>query len=159
LNELLFEQMKLLIKWVKNESIRNYSQKVLNRSFIHSYRVEGSFIHTSDPLGTFSMGKTQSKLSTEKVRDLSLKTRFNQKDISNWFKGFNKDFPKGYIEKQEFHLIYKQYFPFGDPLKYASFVFDFLDIDNDGKLSFEEFIVSLDVSAKGTTEEKLECTL
>lgn len=60
------------------------------------------------------------------------------------------------LAKKDFQNIYKQYFPFGDSTKYAHFIFSLLDTDNDGQLSFEEFIIGLDVSAKGTLDEKLE---
>ncbi|KAJ3261510.1 Neuronal calcium sensor 1 [Boothiomyces macroporosus] len=67
-----------------------------------------------------------------------------------------RDCPKGYISKQEFSAIYKNYFPFGDSTKYASMIFQLIDIDQNNEIDFEEFIQALNVSAKGTVEERLE---
>ncbi|KAI8903766.1 hypothetical protein EDD86DRAFT_214192 [Gorgonomyces haynaldii] len=84
------------------------------------------------------------------------KTRFTQKELVQWHRGFVKDCPSGQMDKKDLHNIYKQYFPFGDANKYANAVFGHLDIDKDGFINFDDFIQSLDISAKGSMEEKLE---
>ncbi|KAK2567127.1 Neuronal calcium sensor 1 [Acropora cervicornis] len=113
------------------------------------------------------MGHKNCKLKPELVQELVNKTYFTEKELQQWYKGFLKDCPSGNLNELEFQKIYKQFFPFGDPSKFASFVFNVfdenkasmvklpenedtpekrvdiifsqMDTNADGKLSMEEF--------------------
>ena len=61
------------------------------------------------------------------------------------------------LKKEDFVKIYKDYFPFGDATKYSQYVFKHLDLDGNGIVDFDEFIHGIDISSKGTIEEKLNC--
>uniref|UniRef100_A0A8C7QEU7 Neuronal calcium sensor 1 n=1 Tax=Oncorhynchus mykiss TaxID=8022 RepID=A0A8C7QEU7_ONCMY len=94
------------------------------------------------------MGKSNSKLKQEVVEELTRKTYCE-------YKGFIKDCPSGQLDAVGFQKIYKQFFPFGDPTKFASFVFNVFDENKDGHIEFSEFIQALSVTSRGTLDEKL----
>lgn len=102
------------------------------------------------------MGKNSSKLSSAEISELQLCTYFDKKELQQWHKDFLKDCPSGLLRKEEFQSIYQQFFPYGDPSKFASFVFNVFDLNKDGTISFKEFIMALSVTSRGTLDEKLE---
>ncbi|VDM26894.1 unnamed protein product [Toxocara canis] len=102
--------------------------------------------------------KASKKLSAEDLNDLEEKTYFSRKELKKWYKDFVKDCPSGELKMDEFQNIYKQFFPNGDPSKFAAFVFNVFDSNKDGHICFNEFIAALSITSRGTLDEKLDCT-
>ncbi|KAJ1920203.1 Calcium-binding protein NCS-1 [Mycoemilia scoparia] len=101
------------------------------------------------------MGKSNSKLSSEELKELQESTYFEKKEIQQWYKGFLKDCPNGKLNRTEFMKIYKLFFPFGDSSQFSVFVFNIFDRNGDGDISFNEFLKALSITSRGTPDEKL----
>jgi len=101
------------------------------------------------------MGKHNSKLKPNTLDKLTAETYFSEKEIKQWHKGFLKDCPNGLLTEQGFIKIYTQFFPNGDPTKFASLVFRVFDENRDGSIEFEEFIRALSITSRGNLDEKL----
>ncbi|CAK5105944.1 unnamed protein product [Meloidogyne enterolobii] len=100
--------------------------------------------------------KANKKLTPEELSDLEQKTYFTRKELRKWYKDFVRDCPTGELKLDEFQNIYRQFFPNGDPSKFAAFVFNVFDDNRDGHISFKEFIAALSITSRGTLDEKLE---
>jgi len=101
------------------------------------------------------MGKKNSKLKDDTLDQLCADTYFSEKELKQWHKGFLKDCPNGLLTEQGFIKIYTQFFPNGDPTKFASLVFRVFDENQDGSIEFEEFIRALSITSRGNLDEKL----
>merc|ERR1739838_485307 len=102
------------------------------------------------------MGAKKSKLNKEVLDELTVKTKFSQAELQHWYKGFLKDCPNGKLSATEFGTIYRQFFPQGDPSLFARFVFDVFDENKDGTIEFDEFIMALSVTSRGSLDDKLK---
>ena len=101
------------------------------------------------------MGKTVSKLSKEDLRSLRLATYFDKRELQQWYKGFLRDCPLGQLSEEEFAKVFKQFFPFGDPVEYCHYLFRVFDVDNSKYIDFKEFIIALSITSRGTMDQKM----
>merc|ERR1711904_748850 len=99
---------------------------------------------------------TQSKtIPPDVLAHLRKCTAFSEDELQGWYKGFQKDCPKGRMTEKEFKTMYNNFFKDGDASKFASHVFRTFDKDGDQSIDFREFICGLSITCHGRREDKL----
>lgn len=81
------------------------------------------------------------KLSESQWEMLEKKTGMTRKDISEWYEKFKCAYPKGEIDEREFRKIFRQANVKGSVDKYARLAFKAFDLDNNAKVTFDEFLI------------------
>ncbi|XP_063891705.1 Kv channel-interacting protein 4 [Helicoverpa armigera] len=103
------------------------------------------------------LGEQLPRYRPDSIAALRRATRFTE--LKRLYRGFKAECPTGVVKEETFKLIYSQFFPQGaNTAQYAHFVFNTLDQDRSGLLSFEEFVTGLSILSRGTLEEKLRWT-
>ena len=102
------------------------------------------------------MGEKNSKLKPRDLSELNEQTQFTEEEIKDWYKGFKKDYPHGYLTIEEFKQIYGNFYPGGNASKFAENTFRVFDHNNDGKIDFREFMIGLSMSSKGSFDDKMK---
>ena len=108
------------------------------------------------------MGARKSTLRPEVLKDLEGQTAFTHQEIRDLYRQFRHDCMKhGHGRKltmtvEEFKDMYKKIFPEGNAEKFAEHVFRTFDKDDNGIINFRDFITTLSIQLKGSSEEKLE---
>ena len=102
------------------------------------------------------MGKNNSKLKPEELKDLRMNTEFNDSEIQEWYKAFMLDFPSGRLNRIQFKKLYSNLFPNGDESRFVDHAFKTFDVDGDGFVDFREFMWSMSVTSRGDPQQRLE---
>lgn len=83
------------------------------------------------------MGRNQSKnIKPELLEELLHVTGFSEQEIYEWYRDFIKEYPMNHLTMREFKKLYANFFPFGDPNRFAEHVFRTFDLNNDGTIDF-----------------------
>uniref|UniRef100_A0A8C9TTI4 Kv channel interacting protein 3b, calsenilin n=1 Tax=Scleropages formosus TaxID=113540 RepID=A0A8C9TTI4_SCLFO len=105
-------------------------------------------------------GDSDLELSTvrhqpEGLEQLQAQTKFTRKELQSLYRGFKNECPSGLVDEETFKSIYSQFFPQGDSTTYAHFLFNAFDVDRNGSIRFEDFVIGLSVLLRGSVTEKL----
>ena len=104
------------------------------------------------------MGQSHGKqdMTPDDFDQLVRTTGFSSSEVHDIHEKFKKEFPKGYMDKKGFKRVYGSMFPNGSGAdKFVDHIFRIYDADGNGHISFNEFITTLNVSSKGSLEDKL----
>jgi len=95
-------------------------------------------------------------LSKDDVYYLKQHTRYDEKEIREWYRGFRQDCPDGQLSKKVIVDMCNQILPGGDSTTFVDQIFRIFDKDNNGTIDFKEFMLATDMTSSGSPEEKLE---
>ncbi|XP_023032788.1 uncharacterized protein LOC6644800 isoform X3 [Drosophila willistoni] len=143
------------------ETVRKSSRhrhRPLHRRLITYLRnlFQGSAAQNDSELEEF---ETPARYRPDSLSALSRATRFTEDEIKRIYRGFKAECPTGVVKEDTFKVIYSQFFPQGaNPTLYAHYVFNTLDQDHSGIVSFEDFVQGLSILSRGSVEEKLRWT-
>lgn len=131
------------------------------------------------------MGCNTSKsadLTDEDVQFLMKNTSYTEKEIRDWYKGFQVDCPDGKLSRDKFIEIYKVFFKGGNPEKFCQHVYRTFDEDGNGSskshwqrkllkcvcdlnicfpnllppVDFKEFLMAIGITTSQNPREKLK---
>lgn len=91
----------------------------------------------------------------EGLEQLQAQTKFTKRELQSLYRGFKNECPSGLVDEETFKSIYSQFFPQGDATTYAHFLFNAFDMDRNGSIRFEDFVIGLSVLLRGSVTEKL----
>ncbi|XP_076875973.1 calsenilin isoform X2 [Brachyhypopomus gauderio] len=91
----------------------------------------------------------------EGLEVLQAQTKFTRKELQSLYRGFKNECPSGLVNEETFKNIYSCFFPQGDATTYAHFVFNAFDVDQNGSIRFEDFVIGLSVLLRGSITDKL----
>ncbi|KAG1974073.1 Kv channel-interacting protein [Pimephales promelas] len=133
------------------------------------FRSASAFLSTQLPgrlssqygsLSSLRRSESDLELSTvrhqpEGLEQLQAQTKFTKKELQSLYRGFKNECPSGLVDEETFKTIYSQFFPQGDATTYAHFLFNAFDLDRNGSIRFEDFVIGLSVLLRGSVTEKL----
>ncbi|KAK4882176.1 hypothetical protein RN001_005495 [Aquatica leii] len=100
--------------------------------------------------------ETPPRYRPDSLEALCRSTRFSEAEIKRIYRGFKAECPTGVVKEETFKMIYSQFFPQGaNTSQYAHYVFNTLDQDHSGLISFENFVQSLSILSRGSLDEKI----
>jgi len=102
-----------------------------------------------------NMGGANTKLHKAVELDLLKKTRFDGYELRQWYTQFHHEYPSGMITKQLFIQENIAYTGINDKEVWEH-VFDLIDVDKNGSITFVEWICLLSCVNRGSHAEQLK---
>ncbi|KAL0965607.1 hypothetical protein UPYG_G00283480, partial [Umbra pygmaea] len=154
--------------------------RITRKSLMKCCLVKWIIDSTTNPQGPES-SDVELELSTvryqpEGLDQLQIQTKFTRKELQSLYRGFKNECPSGLVDEETFKTIYSQFFPQGGrslPTSVANeavgngwetaislllgfeVLFNAFDMDRNGAIRFEDFVIGLSVLLRGSDTEKL----
>uniref|UniRef100_A0A6Q2YFK3 EF-hand domain-containing protein n=1 Tax=Esox lucius TaxID=8010 RepID=A0A6Q2YFK3_ESOLU len=139
------------VKWQK--------PRITRKSLMKCCLVKWIIDSTTNPQGPESsdceLELSAVRYQPEGLEQLQSQTKFTRKELQSLYRGFKNECPSGLVDEETFKTIYSQFFPQGDATTYAHFLFNAFDMDRNGAIRFEDFVIGLSVLLRGSDTEKL----
>lgn len=101
------------------------------------------------------MGQKSSKLKNV-LEQLKEETDMSIADLKEWHKTFLEEHPSGLITVEEFVDMTQSAAPPGcNSEAFAKILFNAYDMDKNGTIDFQEFVLTMNIASKGSPAEKL----
>lgn len=75
-------------------------------------------------------------LNDEDIAFLTRYTRYTEKEIRDWYVGFQQDCPDGRLTKKKFVDVYQMFFSGGQAHQFCEHVYRTFDADQDGYVNY-----------------------
>ncbi|CAF0889355.1 unnamed protein product [Adineta steineri] len=89
------------------------------------------------------------------IEEIMKCTRFSKSEIRLLYRSFKQQCPGGNVSEERLRAIYVQFFPQGNAVKYARYLFSVIDRNHKGTFTFDDYILTLSILCRGTIDEKL----
>ena len=89
------------------------------------------------------------------VEQMALETKFTKEEVKSLYRAFKQECPTGISDEETFKDVYQKIFPLGESSKYAHLVFNSIDMEQTGGITFGDFMDFLSVLTKGSQQEKI----
>ncbi|XP_028136158.1 Kv channel-interacting protein 1-like isoform X1 [Diabrotica virgifera virgifera] len=140
---------------LEENSIRRRRRRPLHRRFFTYVREAWTGVKSALDSELEDL-ETPPRYRPDSLEALCRATRFTEAEIKRIYRGFKAECPTGVVKEDTFKMIYAQFFPQGvNSSQYAHYVFNTLDQDHSGLISFEDFVQNLSVLSRGSLDEKL----
>lgn len=80
------------------------------------------------------MGQNHPKLAPTQIEDLTKRTVFTREELKLLFEKFITDYPTGYMTKEQFTKVYRDYYKKGDCNTFSEHVFRVFDVNHDSRI-------------------------
>lgn len=82
-------------------------------------------------------------------------TNFSREEVKSLYRAFKQECPTAILDEETFKEVYQKIFPLGESSKYAKLVFNTIDRENTGGITFGDFMDFLSTLSKGSAQEKI----
>ena len=89
------------------------------------------------------------------VEQMALETKFTKEEVKSLYRAFKQECPTGISDEETFKDVYQKIFPLGESSKYAHLVFNSIDCEQTGGITFGDFMDFLSTLTKGSEQENI----